>query len=123
MAAAYERSPSPLNAVILFPFGGAVGRGPADATAFFYRSARYSMTLLGGWEDPKDDAANMTWLRETWDEVQPHLAEGVYVNELFDDEGAERVRSAYGPAFARLQALKREYDPTNLFHLNQNIQP
>jgi FAD/FMN-containing dehydrogenase len=123
MAAAYEHSPSPLNAVILFPFGGAVGRVPADATAFFYRNARFSMTLLGGWEEPKDDAANMTWLRETWDQLQPYLAEGVYVNELFGDEGAERVRSAYGPAFARLQALKREYDPTNLFHLNQNIQP
>ncbi len=122
LAEGYARTPSPLSAVIIFPFGGAVSRVARDATAFYYRDTPYSMTLLAGWLDPAGDEANITWLREVWEGIQPYLAEGVYVNELFD-EGADRVRSAYGPTYGRLQELKRKYDPTNLFRLNQNIQP
>jgi len=55
--------------------------------------------------------------------MRPFLADAVYVNYL-GDEGEERVRSAYQPAtYARLSALKKKYDPTNLFRLNQNIKP
>jgi FAD/FMN-containing dehydrogenase len=121
-AEGYAKTPSPFNAVIIVPFGGAVGRVAPEETAFFHRNVRYSMTLLGGWEQISDDEANISWLRNLFDSVKPYLAEGVYVNELFD-EGAERVRDAYGPTYARLQELKRKYDPTNLFHLNQNIAP
>ncbi|HEX5370305.1 MAG TPA: FAD-binding oxidoreductase [Dehalococcoidia bacterium] len=122
MVEAYTSSPSPLSAFIIVPFGGAVARVPADATAFYYRSAPYSMTLLGAWEDSAADEANIAWLRNGWDRLQPFLADGVYVNELFD-EGAERIKSAYGPTFGRLQDLKRKYDPNNLFRMNQNIAP
>ncbi len=122
LAEGYARTPSPLSAVIIVPFGGAVSRVARDASAFYYRDTRYLMTLLAGWLDPADDQPNIGWLKELWDTIQPHLAEGVYVNELFD-EGADRVRSAYGPTYGRLQELKRKYDPTNLFRLNQNIQP
>ncbi len=122
LAEGYAKSPSPLSAVIIAPFGAAVSRVPRESTAFYYRDAHYSMTILGGWIDPSEDEANIGWLRGVWDDLQPHLSAGVYVNELFD-EGADRVRSAYGPIYARLQALKRTYDPTNLFRLNQNIQP
>jgi len=55
--------------------------------------------------------------------MQPHLAPGRYVNYLGVDEGDEPVQAAYGPNFARLRALKTKYDPTNLFHLHQNIRP
>ncbi len=122
MVEAYSSTPSPFSAVIIVPFGGAVARVPADATAFYYRSAPYSMTLLGAWEDKAADEANIAWLRNSWDKLQPFLSDGVYVNELFD-EGAERIKSAYGPTFGRLQELKRKYDPNNLFRMNQNIAP
>lgn len=122
LAEGYGSSPSPLSAVIIVPFGGAVNRIEPDATAFYYRNARYSMTILAGWVERGHDEANIEWVRAVWDQVRPYLSEGVYVNELFD-EGADRVRAAYGPTYARLQGLKREYDPTNLFRLNQNIQP
>ena len=54
--------------------------------------------------------------------MQPHLEEGVYVNNL-GEEGEDRVRAAYGPNYERLVALKNKYDPTNFFRLNQNIKP
>jgi FAD/FMN-containing dehydrogenase len=124
MSAGYAKTPSPLSAVIIVPFGGAVARVAPDATAFYHRTARYSMTILGCWTDSQDDQTNSAWVKEVWGTLQPYLGEGVYVNELYGDEGAERVRQAYGgPTFTRLQALKRQYDPTNLFRLNQNIQP
>ena len=80
------------------------------------------MTVLSGWVDAQDDARNQSWLRETWQALAPLLPNRVYVNELHD-EGAERVRAAYGPSFSRLARLKRKYDPANFFHMNQNIQP
>jgi hypothetical protein len=65
----------------------------------------------------------MAWARNFWEAMRPHATGGVYVNFL-DDEGEERVKAAYGAAkYARLVALKKAYDPTNLFRLNQNIRP
>ena len=61
-------------------------------------------------------------LRETWSALAPYLGRGVYVNELHD-EGADRVRAAYGTTYTRLSIVKQKYDPKNIFHLNQNIQP
>jgi FAD/FMN-containing dehydrogenase len=122
LAEGYAKTPSPLSAVVMIPFGGAIARVEPDATAFYYRSARYSLTLLGAWEHQSEDESNIAWLKDTFETARPYLAEGVYVNELFD-EGQERVRQAYGKTYSRLQELKRKYDPTNLFHLNQNIQP
>jgi FAD/FMN-containing dehydrogenase len=80
------------------------------------------MTLLCGWPDAGGDAANVEWVKTLWGRLTPHLPDRVYVNELHD-EGGDRVRSAYGPSFARLASLKRQYDPDNVFRLNQNIQP
>jgi FAD/FMN-containing dehydrogenase len=122
LAQCYVQTPSPHSAVIIVPFGGAVARAAAAATPFYYRDAAYSMTLLGCWEAAAEDDANIAWVRSTWDKIGPYLSEGVYVNELYD-EGSDRVRSAYGPAFARLRELKRRYDPGNLFRMNQNVAP
>ncbi len=55
--------------------------------------------------------------------MQPFLEDGVYVNYLDKDEGNDRVRAAYGPNYERLVAVKKKYDPTNFFRLNQNIKP
>jgi FAD/FMN-containing dehydrogenase len=69
------------------------------------------------------DEREVAWVRETWTAIQPHTAGGVYVNELGDDEGDDRVRLAYLGNYARLAKIKAQYDPGNLFHLNANIKP
>jgi FAD/FMN-containing dehydrogenase len=72
--------------------------------------------------DPQDAEANVRWTQEFYDAVQPFLETSVYVNNL-GDEGGHRVRAAYGSNYARLLAIKKKYDPSNVFRLNQNIDP
>jgi FAD/FMN-containing dehydrogenase len=119
---AFDRSPSPLNGMVLVAMGGAIARVPADATAYFHRDADYNLSLIGSWLTQAEDEPNIAWLRDLWDKLTPHLPNRVYVNELYD-EGADRVKAAYGSTFTRLQQLKQKYDPQNLFRLNQNIPP
>ena len=119
---AYAKTPSPFSAVIIVAMGGEVSRVPPDSTAYFHRSMPFSMTVLSCWTEPEADRANVEWLRDLWTALSPHLPNAVYVNELHE-EGADRVREAYGASYARLSALKQKYDPANLFRLNQNIQP
>ncbi len=118
----YTQTPSPLNAVLIVSMGGAVGRVPTDATAYYHRDAAHTMTVLCGWPDAAGDGANVAWMRQLWSVLSPQLRNRVYVNELHD-EGADRVRAAYGESYARLATLKRNYDPDNVFRLNQNILP
>ena len=117
--------PSPYSAVALFQLGGAVGRVGKEETAFYHRDAGYHMFLASIWEDPKDDELNIRWCRETWAAMQRFSGDGVYVNEMGDEqESLDRIREAYGPnTYERLVALKNQYDPTNLFRLNPNIKP
>jgi FAD/FMN-containing dehydrogenase len=119
---AFGRVPSPTSSILLFPIRGAASRVSPDATAFPHRSG-YHMGLYSLWTDPAQNAQNIAWVRETWKVVQPFAAGGVYVNELGDDEGAERVKLAYGPNYERLTRIKAKYDPQNLFCLNANIAP
>ena len=73
--------------------------------------------------DPADDGTHIAWPQELAEDMKSHTTAGVYLN-FTSDEGEERVRNTYGPErYARLVALKDKYDPTNLFHLNQNIRP
>jgi FAD/FMN-containing dehydrogenase len=73
--------------------------------------------------DPADDEAHIAWPKGLAADMAPHTMDGVYLN-FTSDAGEDRVRSTYGPErYARLQALKDKYDPTNLFRLNQNIRP
>lgn len=119
------RVPSPLTAIVIAGSGGAAARVAPDAMAYFHRSAIYNLMILSHWEDPADNDRNVSWTREFFEAVQPHLSGGVYVNDLNDprDEGDARVRAAYGGNYARLAALKAQYDPTNFFRQNQNIPP
>jgi FAD/FMN-containing dehydrogenase len=119
-------APSPYSAVAIEQFSGAVNRVGMDDTAFNHRNARYNLLIVGVWLDPAARTDNVKWVRDLWDAMEPYSSGGVYVNYLGQevDEGAERVKSAYGPEkHARLAALKQKYDPTNLFRLNQNIKP
>jgi FAD/FMN-containing dehydrogenase len=119
---AYMRVPSPLTAVLLVQMGGAVTRVDRTATAFYHRDVAFSFSAFASWTDPSEDDANIGWTRQLWQDLRPRMSASVYVNELVD-EGEDRVREAYGPAHDRLAVLKRQYDPDNIFRLNQNIRP
>ncbi len=74
------------------------------------------------WTDAADDDVNISWRRNFWKEIEPY-AKGVYVNHLDSDDGNDRVRTAYGVNYARLQQIKQKYDPDNFFRMNNNILP
>jgi FAD/FMN-containing dehydrogenase len=113
---------SPLSALLIEQFGGAVARVPAEETAFAQRDALFNFAVITRWTDAATADTHIAWARRTSEAVQPFTSGGTYVNYL-GAEGAERVRAAYGSKYDRLVALKRKYDPTNLFRVNQNIQP
>ena len=94
-----------------------------DTAAFPHRDAPYVVNLISRWADPAQDAEQIAWGRDVYASLDDHTTGGAYINFL-SDEGPDRVRAAYGEeGYARLQALKRRYDPDNLFHRNQNIRP
>jgi FAD/FMN-containing dehydrogenase len=108
--------------------GGAFGRVPLAATPFPNRSARYWLNVYGYWPDAADDAARIAFVRGFAAEMEPHASGGQYVNFLGQETGRQDPRSAalavYGPEkLERLTALKRRYDPDNIFRLNHNIPP
>jgi FAD/FMN-containing dehydrogenase len=120
-----DRFPSVPSARSFFVFqqvGGAISRVPPAATAYANRRATYDCFPVSIWTDPSADEANIAWAREMYTALQPFAMDGVYVNNL-GDEGHDRVKAAYGENYARLVSLKREYDPDNLFRLNQNVRP
>jgi hypothetical protein len=121
--AAMDRATSPLGLVQFRGMGGAVARVPEDATAFAHRNRNYFVAVIGAWLDPSQEAApHEAWTESLWQQIR-HERAGVYVNFLAN-EGEGRVHEAYPPAtYARLAAIKRQYDPENLFHFNQNIRP
>jgi FAD/FMN-containing dehydrogenase len=113
---------SPLSALLIEQFGGAVARVPADETAFAQRDALFNLAVISRWTDPATAETHIGWARKSSESARPFASGGVYVNYL-GAEGADRVRAAYGAKYDRLVALKQKYDPTNLFRTNQNIQP
>jgi len=116
------RMPVPTGLVQLRGLGGAMARVPVDATAFAHRDKAYMVTLVGACGELAEFERQRAWTHELWSVLQPHMS-GAYVNSL-EDEGQSRILEAYAPAtYERLAAIKRQYDPTNLFHLNQNIRP
>lgn len=113
---------SPLTAMHIHHLGGAMNRVAADASAFPYRDAQFVLNFVGAWTDPAENADHMQWVRDSWQAMAPFATGGAYLN-FMGDEGVERIKAAYAGNYERLVALKRTYDPTNLFRLNQNIAP
>jgi FAD/FMN-containing dehydrogenase len=115
---------SPKSYCIVFQLGGALARAREDETAFSQRDATYNVNINAVWtEDDPEGERHVAWARDFFSAMQPHAGGRVYVNFL-GDEGAKRVRQAYGDRqYERLVELKRAYDPTNFFRLNQNIEP
>jgi FAD/FMN-containing dehydrogenase len=122
MLAAMANAASPMAMVQIRILGGAMARVPADATAFAHRSANVMVAVLDPFEDPDTRAEQVAWTVGLHEALAPN-AVGVYSNFL-EREGEDRILEAYGEAtYQRLSLIKRRYDPTNLFRLNQNIRP
>jgi FAD/FMN-containing dehydrogenase len=117
-----RRIPDPQTEIAFAQLGGAVSRVPSEATAYTHRDAQFVLNVHGRWAEPAKDAACIAWTRELFNAATPFATGGAYVNFLTQEE-QPRVRAAYGANFDRLIQLKKKYDPTNLFQLNQNIQP
>jgi len=114
---------SPFSQVLIQHIHGAASRVHPTGTAFALRHESYILGMFAAWTDTDDEAhKHMEWTRSFWTDVRRFGSLGVYVNFL-GDEGEERIRASYGVNYERLVALKNRYDPTNFFHLNQNIKP
>ena len=108
----------------IWAFGGAVARVPDDATAFAGRTAPFWIGAECMWDDPELDGAHAEWSRRGIAISEPWSVTGRYVNDISDHGDEAMVRSIYGDArYDRLVALKRAWDPDNVFRLNQNIRP
>jgi FAD/FMN-containing dehydrogenase len=113
---------SPFGVIALRELGGAMARVPVDATAFAHRDKAFYVAADNAWEDESRPEPHVAWAHAFGQAVRPH-ADGAYSGFL-EDEGEDRVRAAYSPeTYTRLAAIKRRYDPDNLFRLNPNIQP
>ena len=106
----------------LYPIDGAASRVAADATAFAYRDGGWAGIIVGVDPDPANADLISQWAKDYWQELHPTSAGGAYVNFLMD-EGQDRVKAAYRGNYDRLAQIKERYDPDNVFHINQNIQP
>jgi hypothetical protein len=116
------RISSPHTGIPTFQLGGAIARVGENDAAFSGRHAGHTININGITETRADFDEQRDWVRGLWTALEPHQT-GVYVNFLMD-EGEAGVRNAYGgEKYERLKALKRRYDPGNLFHVNQNISP
>ena len=117
--------PSPHSFVFFQQLGNAANRVDATATAFSHRGALCEWGCLSSWLDPAADEANIRWTRALAETMRPFTTGSDYVNQigLESEEGAERIKAAFGANYDRLVAVKNKYDPTNLFRHNQNIRP
>lgn len=122
MAEFGRRITSPITSIALWQMGGAVARVGDDDTAFHGRTAGFTFNINGNTETGEGFEAERQWARDYWTALEPYHT-SVYVNFLME-EGEERVKQAYGAAkYERLKTLKRKYDPSNFFRVNQNIRP
>jgi FAD/FMN-containing dehydrogenase len=117
-----QASTAMMRAAQLRVLGGAMARVPNDATAFAHRERRIMVNVAAIYERPEQRDEHEAWVADFAAELHRGDDSG-YVNFL-GDEGQARIRAAYpGSTWDRLAAIKRRYDPTNLFRLNQNIPP
>ncbi|MFI8438472.1 FAD-binding oxidoreductase [Streptomyces sp. NPDC079020] len=118
-----QNLPTDLTTMHLYPVDAAAGRVPPDDTAWAYRDAVWSGVIGGIDPDPANASAIRQWAVDYWEELHPYSMGGAYVNFIGAGEGQERVRATYRDHYDRLAEIKHTYDPHNLFHANQNIEP
>ena len=114
--------PSPQCEIFIATLGGQASRVDPQAMAYSSRDANYVLNVHARWETAADDARCITWARDFFARSQPFASGGAYVNFLTEDE-TDRIAFAYGASYERLVAIKKQYDPENLFRINQNIRP
>ena len=114
--------PTPLSQMHLYPISGAASRVGNEDTPWAYRDAKYAGVIVG--VDPSsDNASKITdWCKSYWEALHPYSSGGAYSNFMMD-EGQERVKASYKHNYNRLAEIKQQYDPNNLFKVNQNIKP
>jgi FAD/FMN-containing dehydrogenase len=117
-----SRVPEVSATMHMYPINGACHRVAPGETAFAYRDATFAQVIVAAWQDPADDEARIRWVRDYHEATAPYAEPGGYVNFMADDDSG-RVEDNYLGHYQRLAAIKRSYDPDNLFHLNQNIRP
>jgi FAD/FMN-containing dehydrogenase len=122
MLAWAEKMPGALAMAQLHHYGGALSRPASDATPFAHRDAKFAFSPNALWNEPDATEAHVKWAKGFWQALRSYSPRGAYVNFL-TDEGQDRVRESYQGNYDRLVQIKRKYDPTNLFRLNQNIRP
>jgi len=116
------KMPSMQSTMHLYPINGAAGRVKKRATPWGYRDATWSSVIVGVDPDPANKEKISTWAKEYWSALHPYSAGGAYVNFMME-EGEDRIRATYGKNYGRLAKIKKRYDPSNLFRVNQNIKP
>ena len=113
---------SPLSAILMFHLDGAVNELPPGHSPAGNRDARFILNIAGSWPSPEQDEVNVKWARDCWQAMRPYSTGGVYLNFLTEDEGRDRTEAAYGKEnLARLAALKKKYDPKNLFRHTKQV--
>ena len=119
------RPPSPTTLSSIWNFGGATAAPEAGATAFGDRSMPWMVSIDSIWDTPDQDDANIAWTRDFWARLEPFAQrDRIYLNFAgLGEDGDVLTRGAFGPNYDRLAAIKRRYDPANLFRFNQNIEP
>jgi len=114
--------PTMHSSMHLYPINGAAHRIGKTDTAWSYRDATWAQVIVGVDPDPTNNEQIIAWTKEYWDALHPHSAGGAYVNFMMD-EGEERIKASYRDNYDRLVEIKKQFDPTNLFRVNQNIRP
>jgi FAD/FMN-containing dehydrogenase len=114
--------PTVQSTMHLYPIDGAPHRVDRNDTPFSYRDANWAEVIVGFSPDPADADALKSWVVAYWDALHPYSSCGAYVNFMMD-EGVDRIKATYRDNYDRLVAIKKKYDPTNFFRVNQNIKP
>lgn len=124
MVERFAGCPSPMTAMLLEHFHGAVTRVPVDATAVPHREPGHNFAITSVWTDPATSEENVAWTKEAYAAMEPFLVGRRYVNYFSeDDAGEESARAAFGRNYERLAEVKAVYDPTNMFRQNTNVPP
>jgi FAD/FMN-containing dehydrogenase len=119
-----EQLPAPFGNLILAPMGGAVARTDSSKMALNMPDAPWAYFCLAMWMEPSEDEQHKAWARGFAKAMEPFGVGTAFPNFIEPDEGNPRLRASFGPEkYDRLAALKREWDPDNLFRMNQNIAP
>jgi FAD/FMN-containing dehydrogenase len=113
---------SPLSMVVVEYYGGAAGRVGASDTAFPHRHLPWDILIAAQWANPAESSQHRAWARGLADALRP-FSSGAYLLSALDQEADEVINAAFGANLPRLAALKKKYDPTNFFRVNQNIKP